>query len=428
MRAILCAAAAVALVLLGTPARAAGHTATTPVQHFVYLMQGDHTFDNYFGTYPGADGIPAATCVPVDLKDAAKGCVQPYALNGKAPVTLSAGQSVIDRQYDQGKMDGFVDAYERQGRDGAAAMGYYDRRDLPFYWNAADRYELFDRFFAASREGTRPNRSAWVSGTAFDPQQPTIFDRLEAAGVSWKFYVQDYNPKQTFRSVSRTDPATQTVRVPLLNYPRFVDDPQLNQHIVDLDQYYRDLENGTLPAVAYIASSGAGERSARSIPAGQTLVRNLSTQLMLSPYWSSSALLWSYDGSGGWYDHVKPPAGHGFRVPAILVSPYVPRGKVNDTQLDTTSALRFIEQNWSLQPLPGQDTAAGTLSTAFDFTAGPRQAELIPATATAPATAPRVRPSLVYEVYGSAAGFSVLLVVAAVAGVRAPKGALPWAR
>src|SRR5439155_999128 len=85
--------------------------------------------------------------------------------------------------------------------------------------------------------------------------QPTIFDRLQAAGVSWKFYVQDYRPDQTFRTASPTDPAAQTVRVPLLNYARFVDDPALRSHIADLDQYYRDLHDGTLPAVAWVAAT-----------------------------------------------------------------------------------------------------------------------------------------------------------------------------
>jgi phospholipase C len=411
--------AAVLLVFAGggMPAHASGgeRQARTPVKHFVYLMQGGRTFDHYFGTYPGADGIPEGTCLPRDMRDRGKGCVKPYALHGRSPVALAAGESVIERQYDGGKMDGFVSAYEQQGRDGAAAMGHYDRRDLPFYWNAADRYQLFDHFFASARHGTRLNRSYWVAAAPFDPKQPTIFDRLEDAGVSWKFYVQDYDPAQTFRHRSPTDPATQTVRVPLLNYPRFVDDPELSKHIVGLDEYYRDLERGTLPAVAYIASSGAAERSARSVPAGQQLVRNLATQLMLSDYWDSSALLWSYDGSGGWYDHVAPPPGHGFRVPAMLVSPYVERGRVDHTVLDPASALRFVEDNWGLRPLGGQDAGATSLGRAFDFSSGPRRAEIIPGTDAVPAAVRPVKSGVVYGLYGGAAGLAVLFVVMAVA-------------
>ncbi|MFI6360194.1 alkaline phosphatase family protein [Streptomyces sp. NPDC050743] len=423
---------AVMLVLAaGAPAGAAGtHQSRTPIRHFVYLMQGDRTFDQYFGTYPGADGIPADACQARDLAHPHQGCVKPYALHGKAApaAALSAGKTVIERQYDEGKMDGFVAAYERQGRDGAAAMGHYDRRDLPFYWNAADRYQLFDHFFASARHGTRLNRSYWVAGGALDSGRPTIFDRLQAAGVSWKFYVEDYDPKQTFRQRSKTNPATQTVRVPLLNSPRFVDDLKLRGHIVNLDQYYVDLEHGTLPAVAYVASSGAGERSARSIPAGQRLVRNLATQLMLSGYWKSSALLWSYDGSGGWYDHVAPPPGYGFRVPALLVSAYVPRGRVDHTVFDATSALRFVEENWGLKSLGGRDAKATSLARAFDFGGQPRPADIIPGATATPIALRPVRSAMVYGVYGGAAGIAALLVLTAAVGQRLMKGVRSWRR
>ena len=89
----------------------------------------------------------------------------------------------------------------------------------------------------------------------------TIFDRLEAAGVSWKFYVQNYDPRLTFRTLRKFpgNRASQVVWVPLLSIPRYLDDPKLRSHIVDLDQYYTDLHDGTLPAVSYIAPSGPSE-------------------------------------------------------------------------------------------------------------------------------------------------------------------------
>jgi phospholipase C len=239
--------------------------------------------------------------------------------------------------------------------------------------------------------------------------QPTIFDRLEAAGISWKFYVQDYRPKETFRAVSDVDPAIQTVRVPLLNYARFVDDPKLHSHLADLDEYYRDLRDGTLPAVAYVASSGASERSARSIPAGQDLVRNMVTQLMVSRYWERSAFLWSYDGSGGWYDHVPPPAGYGLRVPALLVSPYARKGQVNHKTLDYTSALRFVEQNWGVPALTERDAKATSLSSAFDFGAPPRPADIIPA-GPPKDHPPLVEVGVIYWFYGGATVLVLFLV------------------
>src|SRR5258705_2075363 len=182
------------------------------------------------------------------------------------------------------------------------------------------------------------------------------------------------------------DSAGQTARVPLLNYARFVDNPELRGHIVDLAEYFRDVQQGTLPEVAYIASSGASERSARSIPAGQKLVRSMVTELMLSRYWESSALMWSYDGSGGWYDHVPPLTiqgrATGLRVPALLVSAYARPGQINHTPLDYTSALRFIEENWGVPALTARDASAASLTSAFDFGAAR------PATVIAPGGAP----------------------------------------
>jgi phospholipase C len=251
----------------------------------------------------------------------------------------------------------------------------------------------------------------------------TIFDRLQAAGVDWKFYVQGYDPTQTYRTASRTTPTTQPVRVPLLNYPRFLDDPALSSHIVDLSQYYHDLDTGHLPAVAYIASNGPSERSTRSISSGQQLVTNLVSSLMVSSSWKSSAFLLSYDGSGGWFDHLKPPQvdsqGYGMRVPALLVSPYVRPGTINSDVLDYTSALAFIEQNWKLKPVASRDAAASSIAGAFDF-ASPARAADVRFTEPLVAAAPAVRVAVVYWCYGA-----VLCLVAGLVGyavVRSRRG------
>jgi phospholipase C len=375
---------------LAVPAGSAGAepAAKTPVKHFLFMMQGDRSFDNYFGTYPGADGIPADACQKPIVTGPDAGCVQPFALHGKAPADLGAGSVEINNQYDGGRMDGFVAAYQNEGRDGSSTMGYYDRRDLPTYWDLADNYVLFDKFFSSTRSGTGANRSYWVSAEqapdataeqaeqAAYANQATIFDRLQASGVSWKFYVQGYNPAQNFRTISKSNPSTQPLRVPLLNYARFVDDPALASHIVDMSEYYRDLDQGTLPAVAYLASSGPSERSARSIAGGQKLVTDLVGSLMVSKYWESSAFMLTYDGTGGWFDHVAPPQvdsnGYGLRVPALLVGAYVRDHYIDSATSDYTSALAFIEQNWSLAPLTARDQKADPLTGAFDFSQPPR--------------------------------------------------------
>jgi phospholipase C len=450
------ASAAVLALLLGTapaasalstPAVAAAvpHPATTPIKHFVFLMQGGRTFDNYFGTYPGADGLGAGTCQPLSVSGPASPCVKPFLLDNSERAPLGANATIIASQWNGGKMNGFVAAYQQQGRDGAMAMGHYNATQLPFYWEAAQNYVLFDHFFSSAQYGIRNNRSYWVSaspapgGTGRIPaggygNLQTIFDRLQAAHVSWKFYVQGYNRAQTYKSVSPDSSETQTARVPLVDFRRFTHDPSLASHIVGLDQYYRDLRAGTLPAVAYVASSsGDDERSAQSVSAGQSMVGTMTTQLMESRYWDNSAFMWSYDGSGGWYDGVRPPtvAGQtlGYRVPALLVSAYARKGLVSHTVLNYTSALRFIEQNWTLAPLTARDAHAKSLLSAFDFGQGPRSPVLLRAGSASRLDAFPTARSLtghqaraVYVLYGGAATVTILLpVIAALATARSSR-------
>jgi len=130
---------------------AAGHQAVTPVKHFIFLMQGGRTFDNYFGTYPGADGLSAGACQLRVTGKPADGCVKPFLLSGGHLPSLGANNTIIANQYNGGKMDGFVAAYQRQGRDGATAMGHYDGRKLAFYWKVASDYVLFDHFFSSNQ-------------------------------------------------------------------------------------------------------------------------------------------------------------------------------------------------------------------------------------------------------------------------------------
>jgi phospholipase C len=303
-------------------------------------------------------------------------------------------------------------------------MGHYGRSDLRYYWNLADRFVLFDRFFSAAAGGTVWNHLYWVTGTPGNSAAdsvpaagfgdlPTIFDRLEAKGVSWKFYVQNYDATATFRQGPGSPRRAQVGRVPLLAYARFVDDAKLFAHIVPLSEYYDDLRRGTLPAVSYIVPSGSSERPPGSVEAGQRLVRSLVDSLAESRAWPSSAFVWTYDTWGGWYDHVPPPQvdafGEGFRVPALLVSAYARAGHVDHTQLDTTSILRFIEDNWALAPLSTRDASAGSLAPAFDFARAPRPATLVPAGAPLPTVAP-ARTWVVLVLYGAALFAAVGLI------------------
>jgi phospholipase C len=420
---------------LGQPARAADSASDrqsrTPIEHFIVLMQENHSFDNYFGTYPGADGIPKGTCMPIGASRAAKRpgqtCLRPFHLGRRAAPELVHDHRTQRIQYANGRMDGFVRgaSVDRQNVE-RSVMGYYDDRDVPFYWNLARAYVLFDRFFAAAPDGSVANHLFWVTGTPGPsgpagenglPQGdlgdlPTIFDTLEERGISWKFYVQDYDPPLGEGAADSAD-SVQSVRVPLLGYSRYRDDPRLFSHIVDLDQYYEDLETGRLPAVAYIAPAGASEHPPGRLQAGQTLVRTLISALARSTAWDSSAFMLTYDEWGGWFDHVRPPgvdgATYGFRVPALLVSPYARRDYVDSTQLDTTSILRFIEDNWGLEPLARRDARANSFRRAFNFSRPPREPTITAAARGAPA-GPEPRRIGIYLAYGAAVVLTLILI------------------
>jgi phospholipase C len=404
---------------VGTAAAAADRSraTTTPIKHVIALMQENHSYDNYFGMYPRGDGIPEGTCMPVIPAKPGLGCVKPFHIGDNAviPRDLDHSETTARRQLNKGRMNGFVNAINRRNQDGRLAMGYYDRRDLPYHWNLANDYVLFDRFFSSASGGSFINHLYWLSGSPGGGQDSvpvdglngvtTIFDRLEAAGITWKFYVQNYEPELNYRTLHEFpgNRASQVIWAPILTMPRFLDDPRLRRHIVDLKEYFKDLENGTLPAVAYIAPSGPSEHPPSSLTSGQAFVRTLINGLVRSSAWQSSAFVISYDDWGGWYDHVRPPQvdkyGYGFRVPGLLVSAYARRGAVDSTILDFTSILRFIEDNWRIKPLAQRDRFANSIASGFDFSKPPREPSFTQAHRPTLDNA-NVRRPLIYLFYG----------------------------
>jgi phospholipase C len=390
----------------------------TPIQHLVVVMQQNHTFDNYFGTYPDANGFPPDTCMPVSLSDpGSTDCVAPFRIDSYPIEDLSHSSATFKHQYQNGKMDGFIGALNRLNQDGKLAMGYYDEEDIPYYWNLADQFVLFDNYFSSAHTGSITNRMFSVSGGPGSesnriPEKgfgdiPTIFDKLQERGISWKYYIKDYDPDLNYRNLQELDYLPPQVQwVPLLGFDRFLDDPELFSRIVDLDEYYTDLENGTLPSVSYVLLMGATEHPLSDLSLGQRTVRTMVQMLMQSDAWDSSALFITYDDWGGWYDHVAPPQvdeyGYGFRVPALLISAYARQGYIDHTQLDHTSILKFIEENWDIQPLAERDAKANNFLPAFDFTSPPREPAFIPGTREVTDPASQPRRSVIYIAYGTA--------------------------
>jgi phospholipase C len=437
---LLRALAASAMVVLCVVSPVAGADATppttTPIQHALFVMGDSRSFDSMFGTYPGADGIPASTCIPNDPAKPEAGCVTPLWVGDRTVPKFEQSAPIFAAQYNGGKMDGFVHAQAAAGSDAQLVMGHYDDRDVPFSWNVADTYVLFDRFFSSSKGGSLQNHMYWVSGgpgtdastvpTEGFGNLETIFDRLQAAGIDWKFYVQNYDRTVTFRnSKAMIDRPAQVEQVPLLAFARFVDDPKLNAHIVDLSQYYQDLDQGALPAVAYIVPAGGGASTATSIRSSERLGQSLVNALTRSPAWGSSMLLWTTDGWGGWYDHVAPPQvdanGYGFRVPALLVSPFARSGYVDHTPLDFASMVSFITTNWGLQPLALRDTSAQTFMDAFDFENPGRPPVFLASTRDAGDSPAEPKRLIIFTAYGVALLAALALIGIAAMRTRRPR-------
>jgi phospholipase C len=408
------------------------------IKHVFVIMQENHTFDNYFGTFPGVDGLSPGLSMPVNPAVPAGNVVGPFHLQALRTQDLDHSSISAQIAFNHGQMNGFVAAQQDRNLPGPLALGYYDGTDLPFYWDLAKNYVLADRFFSSAMGGSLANHQYWVAGMdsgkgeSIPPegiQMTTIFDRLEAAGVSWKFYVKNYDPTLNFRHMDPSNPRdSQIAWVPLLTIPSFVDDASKMAGIQDLGNLYNDLANGTAPSVSYIIQGGTSEHPPGHVGNGQNATVGIITAIMRSQEWKDSAIVLTWDDWGGWYDHVVPPQvdgdGYGFRVPALIISPYARKGYILDQTADFTSILKFIETLHGLAPLTTRDQAANDLMAAFDFNQVPT-APSQPAAGNLPALTIRgPSPVTLLEMYGAVGGFALLLL--AVAGLTGRKRR--WAR
>jgi kumamolisin len=335
--------------------------ALSAVKNIVVVFQENHTFDNYFGTFPGADGTAGKSiCLPRTPGSTAN-CVSPFHDPSLTPVDMNHGRAAALADYDGGKMDAFV--YTEKNNE---TMGFYDQRDLPRYWKAAQQYVLCDRFFSSVMSQSAPNHLHLVAGTAgglLDNHVPAtlsfppIFQQLDGAGVSWKVYGFT-NWYKSFAYVQNS--------------------PTAQANFAPASQFAKDLKAGNLSQVSWIiGAAGGDEHPPKNVQTGQNSVANdIVNNLGTSSYWSSLAIFVTYDDYGGFFDHVAPPQvdqyGYGFRVPCLVISPFAKAGFIDSVVNDHTSVLKFIEARYGLSPLSTRDAAANDMTEAFDFTKPPR--------------------------------------------------------
>ena len=315
--------------------------------------------------------------------------------------------------------------------NGIRAMGYYQSNDLNYYYYMASQFATSDRWFSPVMTRTQPNRDYLMAATSQGYAYPigsdsgdqslltatTIFQRLEAAGISWKIYVNTQN------TACASNPTPQCLLT--LSY---IQDFQWGQsipttypqNIATMQQYFSDVQNNTLPAVAMIepaSAAGLDDHGSDSdqypidIQLGAQYVSTLINALMTSSSWKSSAFILTYDEFGGLDDHVAPqPAASpdgikpqdlmtndicttttgptcdfvytGYRVPLIVISPYAQKHYVSHTVMDSTAILKLIELRYSLTPLTKRDTAQKLMTEFFNFNFPPWMTPPTPPTQT----------------------------------------------
>jgi phospholipase C len=344
--------------------------AAIPVTHVVVIVQENRSFDHYFGRLwaagqPDAEGFPPGFVNP----DAEGRPVAPFHLDTTClPRDPPHQWTAMEAQWNAGRMNGFVTSADDDDGDGRWAMGYYDERDLPFYYWLASTFAIADHHFAAALGGTWPNRQFLYTGTAQVPRAksgmllgvPTLFDALERARVPWRVY-KDGAPHQDCIGWRAGAPGVQ-----------------------DASAFLTALASGTLPPVSFLDPGAEDEHPPADVQRGERWARALYEALLRSPLWSRLAVILTYDEGGGFFDHVPPPAAcapdasrpeldrRGERVPLIVISPWARPHFVSHATHDHASILRFIELLHDLPALSARDANSDALLDLFDFSSGPR--------------------------------------------------------
>jgi phospholipase C len=380
------------------------------IQHVIIITQENRSFDSYFGTYPGVDGIPMRSGVPTACVPNPRGpCIRSYHdtadINGGGPHGVANAIADVN----SGKMDGFIrqrDAAHRKchhANDPACSvdisatpdvMGYHTGAEIPNYWAYAKNFVLADHMFEAVKSWSLPDHLYMVSGwsarcknsnpiscvnniagpygitrtaqavsqelntgsTSIDMSWTDVTWLLHAHHMSWAYYVQKgTQPDCANSSVLTCPPVKQSARTPGIwnPLPLFVDVRQDHQlgNIQGLGAYFAAAKAGTLPSVSWLSPSDPdSEHPPASVHQGQAYVTAVINAAMKSPDWKSTAIFLTWDDWGGFYDHVVPPRvdqnGYGLRVPAMVISPYAKKGFIDSQTLSSDAYLKFIEDDF----------------------------------------------------------------------------------
>lgn len=371
---------------------------STKIQHVVILIQENRSFDNFFATFPGADGTTQGR-----MHDGTVVTLAKHALYDPVGVPHSYYSFLTD--YDRGKMDGFDLSAAAVGAPRTAPYQYVDPKQIAVYWTLAKRYVLADHMFTTQGSnsftahqdliagGTQispnysvvddPPESPWGcdapdgtvtslverDGTPLWNKGPypcfkyeTLGDLLDRKGVTWRYY--STRPKNIWNAFE----AIRQVRFGT-KWSTNISTPQT--------KLFDDLSAGTLASVSWVVpTADYSDHPNAPKDLGPDWIGSVVNAIGESSYWRSTAVIIVWDDWGGLYDHVPPPkstfGGLGIRVPAIVVSPYARPAYVAHDRYEFGSILRFVEDNWGLGRLGTSDSRAKSIANVFDFSRPPR--------------------------------------------------------
>jgi phospholipase C len=344
-----------------------------PIDTFVVLMMENRSFDHYFGWHPDADAKNAGLSYP----DQDGNPVSTHRLTpdwqGCAFRDPNHSWDGGRHQYGAGQMNGFVQGNAAGTGSDSYAAGYYEKEDLGFISHAAEEFQLHDRFFCSLMASTYPNRhymwSAQSGGQKNNQfminEWETIFDRATSKGRTATYFNSDipfsalYGP----RGLGWTESIT---------------------------NYYTRAAQGKLSNINFVDPSfgGAGdglsgdEHPHGDIRIGQAFMSDVVHAFMASPQWRRGALFIVYDEWGGFFDHVPPrvvPDDRsstdlfenygftGFRIPAVVVSPFVRRGNISHATCMFESVLKLISHKFGLGYLNKRHRYAYNIGRSFDW-------------------------------------------------------------
>ena len=343
----------------------------SPIKHVIEIMIENHSFDNLFGSFPGADGIPANASFlnPSAYYHSAPSVSPVQATPNEGDVQGAINNSRVAEQmamdYVPGK--GYqMDHYTTFPQDGMSAITEFGPSFDPNEQYLAASFGLADHNFQPLIAPTQPNVMTALNGTAhgwyynnLEPgaTQPwnSIFDELSAHDRTWKVYYA--LPPSVLNGTiwDQVIPSGDTA------------------DLTTGDQFFTDLSAGDLPDFSFVRPGvGYSTEPPEDVGEGDAWIGQLVNAVARSKYWDSTAIFVTYDEGGGFWDHVAPSyaSGYGTRTPMIIISPYARKG-VYHQQTTNVSILKFMQALWGLAPLTPLNAEQNDLMSAFDFAREP---------------------------------------------------------